>query len=170
MLADADSAAAAEQVLERDAEVADRIHVTWGRITLADRLAAADGSQVRIHVRAGGEPLWVAGSVADAGRDWCKIATSSGPIYVNVEQIISVAGLSGAAADPEQRSAISAARGFTQILRPLCRGGISVMAVTTDGRHLTGHIDRVGADHLDLATPRGSLCLHFRAISLVKVP
>lgn len=166
LLAAADSAETAQEALERDAEVDDRISVIWGRVNIADRFAAVIGTRVNCEVRSGTHSTFVEGVLLDCGDQWVQVQTATDNRFVNLAALISVEGLARDSLSPAQRSAVERSTGWTQILRRLGRARGRVQVITTDGGQRMGSIDRVGADHLDLGGEPGS-CVPFAAIAIV---
>lgn len=166
LLADLDSAETAQEALERDAEVFDRISVIWGRVSIADRFAAVIGNRVNCEVRSGHQSTFVEGVLLDCGDQWAQVQTTTDHRFVNLAAVICVEGLTRDSLSLAQRSAIERSTGWTQILRRLGEARRRVQVITIDGGQRTGLIDRVGADHFDLAGEQGS-CVPFTAISTV---
>lgn len=168
LLADVDSAQSAQEAFERDAEVSDRVSVIWGRVSIADRLAAVIGNRVNCEVRSGDPSMFVEGVLLDCGDQWAQVQTATHHCFVNLAALISVEGLSRDSFSPQQRSAVERSTGWTQILRRLGEARRRVQVITTDGGQRTGSIDRVGADHFDLTCEQGN-CVLFAAISTVSI-
>ncbi|MEI6622942.1 MAG: hypothetical protein WCP28_13650 [Actinomycetes bacterium] len=172
LLADADSNANAEQVLERDAEVSDRIAVIWGRLTLADRLAGSVGAQVTCEVLAGSRSVSVTGAIAGCGDSWLHVRTDTGSSYLNLPALVSVSGIGrevtgrGMVSGPDQ--SLAGRLGWTAVLRTLADDRQRITVTTVDGALRNGYVGRVGADHFDLvaATPT---CLALAAVAVVRL-
>ncbi len=135
---------------------AEEERLRLGRLAIRDRLlalAAAPGERPLRLALAGGIRLSV--HPHTIGRDWLSAALPDGrqcvvPLAsiasVSLSQLEVAASLRGAA----PADTISGRLGLPFVLRDLCRRRRQVEVTTADGI-LTGTIDRVGRDHLDLA-------------------
>ena len=65
--------------------------------------------------------------------------------------IVTVQGLSPRSAEPGSEGAVTARLGLGHVLRAVARDRAEVVVAGTDGSRWTGRIERVGADHLELA-------------------
>jgi hypothetical protein len=132
---------------ELDDEVADRTRREVARTELVDRLRAATGSRLDVTLRGTGV---VTATVERVGADWVLLAESHrATLLAPVAAITSVRNLGRAAAAPPDEVARRLDVRF--VLRGLARDRAAVALLLDDGAALTGTIDRVGADHLDLA-------------------
>lgn len=166
--------------VELGLEVAEHVRAERGQVALADRLAASVGATVRLRVRGAGT---VAGALVEVGSGWCVLQTSAAgperrrPVLVALPAVSTLGGLPVRA----DRPATHAPRrlDLRHALRALSRDRAVVRLVDVDGADLTGTIDRVGLDHLDLAdhpddVPRrpGAVRLHhavpFTAVAAVR--
>lgn len=152
LFADLEAQLAAGRAEEARWEVAELTRAERARTSLADRLRAAVGRRVRIAV-APDEPL--EGVVTEAAAQWVLLET--GPArraLVPVAAVRTVEGLGPHVAPPAGR--LESALGLGHALRALARDRVTA-AVRTDVGTLSGRLDRVGADHLDvtLAAPAG---------------
>lgn len=135
----------AEERRERDSEVADRTRRERASVELAARLAAAVGASLRLRLVSG---VQVQGELLDLGEDWLLVHLENG--RQAVVPLPSVAGIVGL---PARASAARTARRFAlgYALRALSRDRAAVAVTDSSGQVLTGTIDIVGADSLDLA-------------------
>ena len=127
-------------------EVADRSRREIALIPLADRFRSTEGmAQVGV---AGSDP--VEGIVAGCGPDWVLLAgDSGGETLVPLGAVMWVRGL---APQAEAEASVLATRlGLAFALRGLARDRAEVTVTTRTGERLSGTIDRVGADFVDLA-------------------
>ncbi len=143
--AEFDEAAAAEE----RAQLPSRARAETSAVRLADRLGGALGAQVSLRCRGAGE---VAGRLEELGTDWALVTDDVGrEVLVALPAVVAVSGLvrSTAAAAPE--SPVRAALDLRRALRGLARDRSAVAVVLDDGGVLTGTVDRVGADFVELA-------------------
>ena len=140
----------AEATLERDAEIADRTRRERGQIALYSRLLANVGREpISLRLPGGGVPRVVVGTPSDVGPDWLLLVdTANQSVLVPLAAVRSVTGLG-----PGAQEASLVGRRFTlgAALRGISRDRAVVDVVDLEGHGLTGTIDAVGADHLDLA-------------------
>lgn len=170
---------AALELQERDAEVAEHVRAERGQIELAHRLAADPGVLLRLRIRGVG---WVDVLLSDVGQDWL-LAQGRGTgrtgreVLVPLAAVSAVEGLAGRA-DPREQAA-SRRFDLRHALRAVSRDRAAVRLHDVDGDHLTGTIDAVLADHLDLArhaddeprradVVRGRVSLPYSAIAMVR--
>lgn len=138
----------AADAAELAGEVAERARAAYARTTAADRLAAAVGGPPVRLLLAGGT---AAGGVADAGEDWLLLHDEAGgESLVPLAAVLAVTGLPPRAALVE-RGAVTRRLDLRWALRGLARDRTGVRVVLRDGTALDGTLDRVGADHLELA-------------------
>lgn len=136
---------------ERAAEIAEHTRAERGTVELVHRLVAALGTDLRVRVRGVG---WVSGALTDVGADWAlldpQLPGSAGrELLVPLRGLLAVEGLTRAA-DPLE-SAASRRLGLRHVLRAVSRDRARVRVHDLDGDHVTGTIDAVHADHLDLS-------------------
>lgn len=170
--AQVDQAAAAEL----DLEVADRSRRELAAITLLDRASAYRGAVVQVGVRGHGA---LQGVLADAAEHWLLVEESGGrEVLVPSAGCLWLRGL-GRAADVQAEQSLARRLGLGPALRSLARGRVPVQLGLADGSQLSGTIDRVHADHLDLAehpsdelrrptAVRGVRTVPFAALALVR--
>jgi hypothetical protein len=146
--------AAQQQALElreRDAEFAEHTRAERGQVELLQRFAAVLGQPVRLRVRGMGT---VEGALTDVGADWLLLDTPVGgpagrELLLPATGLLSVEGLSGRA---ETDPGVAGRRlGLRHALRAVSRDRAPVRVHDVGGDHLTGTIDAVLADHLDLS-------------------
>jgi hypothetical protein len=152
LFADLDARLEAEDELALGAEVADRTRRERAQLGLHERLAAARQTRLTVTVAGLGQ---VTGTVADVGADWVLLrpAPERG-VLVPFAAVRGIAGLAGRVGPPS-----AVAKGFTlgAALRAISRDRAVATLVTLEGQRLTGTIDAVGADALDLAEHPGDL-------------
>ena len=163
----------AEERRERDSEVADRTRRERASVELGARFAAAVGHVVRLRLVTG---ALVEGVLVDLGEDWLLLRPAAGrEAVVPLTAVVGVFGLA-----PRASAERTARRfGFGYALRGLSRDRAHVALTDTSGQVVTGTIDGVGADFLDLAehalgedrraeNVRGRHTVPFRAVVLVE--
>ncbi|TFV66324.1 UNVERIFIED_ORG: hypothetical protein E4P37_06390 [Bacillus sp. AZ43] len=147
----------AEQVAAEDAESASRARAEVGALRLVDRLGGARGQRLVLGV---GAPGSVGGILTGVGPDWVLLEDDQGrDQLVALAAVRTVSGLGRVTAAPEPPGAVRARLDLRRTLRGLVRDRCSVQVLLDDGGVLTGTLDRVGADHVELAehpldTPR----------------
>lgn len=163
-----------------EAEVAEHTRAERGRVELGQRLAAAVGQDLRLKVRGLG---WSPCRLLDAGADWVLVETDAQSPGRGRELLVPLAALVaverlGRTADLRPGAA-SRRFGLASALRAVSRDRAVVRVHDRDGDHLTGTIDRVLADHLDLTrhadhevrragATRGSVSLPYAAVAAVR--
>ena len=148
LFADLEAQLASADQRTLDGEIAERVRIEVGSVTLLDRVRARRGRSIL--VRAGGAAL--AGTVLDVGADYLLLATPGGQALVPVAAVDAIGGLGRQARREE--SAVRRRLGLRGALRGLARDRAPVRLVTRFGE-LSGLLARVAADHVDLvpATP-----------------
>jgi hypothetical protein len=129
-------------------EVADRIRAEVGRITVLDRLRGAVGTVVRVELTYA-EP--VQGTLSRVGKDCLLLEAERYEEWlIPVTALAAIHGL-GPWAEPAE-GAVAAKLGLAHLLRGIARDRSPVTLYCAAGAHpITGTIDRVGADFLEIA-------------------
>ena len=139
----------AAESAQESAESASRARAEMGAVRLVDRLAGALGSPLSLDVRGAGR---VAGVLADRGPDWILLEDGPGrDQLVALLAVRSVGGLGRRTGPPEPPGRVHVQLDLRRALRGLARDRSTVQVVLDDGGTLTGTLDRVGADHVELA-------------------
>lgn len=141
---DLEAQLARQEAGELDAEIAERVRAERGQVLLSERLLAQQGRPLRVGVPS----AVVVGTVLDAAPSWVVLAAGIDQVLIPIDAVVTVEGLSRATALPP--GAVLRRLGLGHALRALARDRATVR-VNTAATVLTGTIDRVGADHLDLA-------------------
>lgn len=140
-----EAAAAAETA----AEVSDRLRRELALVGLVDRLRPLRGARVGLAVRGVGD---VRGVLREVGSTWLLL--DEGPdheVLVPCTAVLSVSGLTRASAVPGDEGRVVRRFGLSHVLRGLARDRSPVVITLVDGRTVSGTIDRVGADFIELA-------------------
>jgi hypothetical protein len=146
---DLEAQLAAQDAAELRAEVADRTRRELALLRLRDRLEPAVGTALAIAVHGGGT---VHGRLLDAGGDWLLVEETGGrEVLVPLEAVLGIAGVSARTGSPGAEGEVGKRLDLRWALRGLARSRSGVRVVLRDGSSVTGTLDRVGADHLDLA-------------------
>ena len=135
----------AEARRELDAEVADRTRRERAVLGLYERLGAAGDAVVGLGLATG---TTLRGRVADVGDGWVLLSGEAGRMWlVPFGGLSAVTGLTSRAGG----SAMGRSFGFGYALRGLSRDRAVVALTDRSGARVTGTIDGVGRDALDLS-------------------
>lgn len=149
MFADLEAQLDAAQRAELDGEVADRSRREVARLRLADRLRMARGAPVTVGLVGAGV---VGGELVSAGPDWLLLGASRrSDILVVLSAVSWVTGVPAQAAEPAATPVVESRLDLGYVLRGIARDRAPVTVGLQDGTVLSGTIDRVGADFVDLA-------------------
>jgi hypothetical protein len=141
--AQVDAAAAAELA----GEVEERTRHAVGAVTLVQRLRAAAGSELTVGLEAAAPAV---GVVEGVGPDWLLLAAGGTELLVPTAAVAWVQGL-GRLAQVTEPGRVWGRLGLRTALRGIARDR-SVVTVRQRGvEPVTGTLDRVGADQVDLA-------------------
>lgn len=139
----------AAEAAELRAEVADRTRREAGLVRLVDRLRAEVGQRVGVAVDGAGT---VHARVVDAGSDWLLLEeTGNREVLVPLAAVLGITGLGGRAAVPGGEGEVERRLDLRWALRGLARDRAGVAVVLRDGSTVSGTLDRVGGDHVDVA-------------------
>jgi hypothetical protein len=145
LFADLEALAEATERAAFEVDVADRARAERATLTLADRLRGHVGAVLAFRLLDGDR---VRARLADVGTDWVLL-DDGGSVVLPMAAVGGVEGLSRAAATASGALARRVTLGV--VLRRLARDRVPVRIGLLGGESLTGTVDRVGADHLDLA-------------------
>lgn len=126
-------------------EVAERSRAEVARLHLSDRLRAHEGQVLGLRLRDGSV---LRGVCRDVGVEWLVLADGPRQSLVPTEATTVVQGLTRAAAS--EPGVVVRRLGLPHALRAVARGRVPV-TIRFDGGQVSGTIDRVAADHLDVA-------------------
>ena len=130
---------------ELDAEVRDRTRREAGLVRAADRLRAVLGAPLVVTVHGAGT---LRGRLLDAGPDWLLLDESGREVLVPLPAVLAVAGVSRRNRPDEE---VGRRLDLRWALRGLTRDRAPVQLLLLDGSVLVGTLDRVAADHVDIA-------------------
>jgi hypothetical protein len=146
---DLEAQLAAADAAELHSEVTDRTRREVGLVRVVDRLVAATGEDVAVAVGAGGV---VHGRVLDVGVDWLLVEEiGAREVLVPLAAVQGVTGLVAQSGSPGAEGQVGRRLDLRWALRALARSRAAVAVVLRDGSVVSGTLDRVGADHVDLA-------------------
>ncbi len=140
------------QLVERDAEVADLTVAEYSRISLAARLHASLGLDLRVRL-VGGHVI--AGRLSRVGDGWLLLVDRSAEWIVRTEGVLSVAGLS-ARADNEDTWPVIDRLTLRAVLRQIASAGDACLVHFADDQQVEGRVGRVGRDFFELAVGEGA--------------
>jgi len=153
----------AAQAAEVAAEVGERTRIERSRITLADRLAAAQGATLAVHLRGGGQAR---GTLLEAAQEWLLLGSPLA--LVPLAAVTGLVGL-GRSAATAGADGVRRRHSLAAVLRAVSRDRSPVRLDVVDAPPLTGTIDAVGADHLDLAEHAAGELRRPSAVTCVRV-
>ena len=138
-----------EEAAAERGESASRARAEMGAVRLSQRLLGSLGASVSVTCRGAGQ---FHGVLVDVGSDWLLLEDHRGrQNLVATAAVRAVAGLGRRAAPPERPGAVRGLLDLRRALRALARDRAAVQVVLDDGAVLTGTLDRVGADYVELA-------------------
>jgi hypothetical protein len=145
---DLEGQAQAVAAAEFAAEVSERTRAERSVLRLVDRLRSMQGHP--LHVTVPGSVL--TGVLARVGSDWALLREPAGrQTLVRLPAALGVSGLGVRSASPGSEGRVTARLGFGSALRAVARDRSPVTVVLVDGSHLTGTVDGVGADYVEVA-------------------
>ncbi len=149
LFADLSGAFDAGQAAELAAEVEDRTRREQARLHLVDRLVPALGASIVVTVPHLGA---LRGVLSDVGVDWLLLTEAAGrQALLPLAAITTVTGLGPHAVEPDMQSVVTARLRLGYALRAIARDRATVSLTLADATTRHGTIDRVAADHLELA-------------------
>lgn len=130
------------------AEIAERTRRELAATSIEGRLRAASGRVIELSIAGVGA---IAGAARRTGPGWLLLDVPGGlPAVVATRLVVTVRDLPVAARELATDD-VTPEVGLPHVLRVLARDRTPTAIVMADGSRLTGTIDRVGIDYLDLA-------------------
>ena len=149
LFADLEAQAGAYEAAAEQAEEPSRARVEYGRLLLADRMRGSVGQQLTLSCRGTGE---LSGRLVDVGVDWLLLVDGrQRELLVASGAVSAVAGLGALTAPAAVEGEVARRLDLRRALRALARDRATVSCLLDDGVALSGTVDRVGADFLELA-------------------
>lgn len=149
LFADLEAQLAAVADADLAGEVADRQRLEVARLELVDRLRAAVGTELAVGLVTGATEHAVVGG---AGPDWVLLEATGRPdALVPLAAVTWLRGLPSYARVAASVGAVESRLDLGFVLRGLARDRAVVRLELADRTAVTGTIDRVGRDFLDLA-------------------
>lgn len=148
LFADLEAEFAAAEGVEADAELRDRVRRELTSVRLVDRLTAARGAALSVHVRGAA----LRGRLVDCGANWLLLAESPArEALVPLAAVAAITGLSRWSAVAGSEGRVGARLDLAYALRGIARDRSAVAVSVSDSSVCAGTIDRVGADFLEVA-------------------
>jgi hypothetical protein len=149
---DLEQQASGLHLAERDAEVADLTVAEYSRISLASRLHASIGEDLRVRL-VGGRLL--GGRLARLGEDWFLLVEGTSEWVVRHDGVATIAGLSGKARTEDTWSPVDRLT-MRAVLRRLAMAHEPCLVHFCDDQQVEGTVGRVGRDFFELDVGEGA--------------
>ncbi|MBL7495229.1 hypothetical protein I6A84_29450 [Frankia sp. CNm7] len=173
LFADLEAQWEAAEAAELALEIADRSRREAGYLRLVDRLRPAVGYRVRVDLAGsmGPERGAVDGRLLALGVDWLLLEDAGGvEALVPARSVLAVRGLLGESAPPGHEGRVGARLDLRHALRGVARDRSGCLVTLSDGRTVSGTVDRVGADFVDLAEHAPGEFRRPRDVALCTIP
>lgn len=139
----------AAEAAELAGEVSERTRREQAAVSTSDRVAGSRGHPVAVTAMGTGV---LRGVLLDVGVDWLLLEEPAGrEVLVPLHAVLSLTGLGTATSPPGSEGFVGRRLDLRWALRGLARSRTGVALVLRDGSTLSGTLDRVGADHVELA-------------------
>lgn len=133
---------------ERQAEIAERTRAEFARVTFLDRLRGSEGRHVHLVTRLGEA---IEGELTGVGADFALLTSARREYVLPLAAVASSGGLTSASLSEQAAGRVRARLGMGSVLRRIAADRSAVTLVRVDGRALSGTLQRVGADFVELA-------------------
>ena len=165
-LDDLEGQAEAAYALDREADLADRERAEYQQVTLAARLMASVGEEIRLEVLGVGA---LAGMLDRVATGWLLVSGNGADWVVRQAAISAVRGASDRAV-PEVAWPAVARLGLGSALRQLADSGERCVLHATDGTRQEGVLRRVGGDFVEMVAgePAQVALVPFRTIAALQ--
>jgi hypothetical protein len=138
-----------EEAAAERSESASRARAEVGALAITDRLRGALGRPLTLGCGAAGT---VTGVLVEVGPDWLLVQDDAArPSLVALAAVRWVGGLGRRTAPAEPAGPVRGHLDLRRALRGLARDRSAVQVLLDEGSVLSGTLDRVGADHAELA-------------------
>jgi hypothetical protein len=139
----------AAEAAELQAEVAHRTRREVALLSVVDRLRPVEGHPVAVSVFGAGT---VHARLLDTGVDWLLLEENGArEVLVPLPAVLGVSGVGARSEAPGAGGEVARRLDLRWALRGLARSRAGVSVVLRDGSAVTGTLDRVGADHVEVA-------------------
>ena len=156
----------AEETAAEQVESASRTRAEVGAVGIGDRLRGALGFPLVLGCLGAGQ---VAGVLVEVGADWLLLEDDGArQTLVASAAVRSVSGLGRRTIVEESAGPVRARLDLRRALRGLARDRSAVQIVLDDGSVLSGTLDRVGADYVELAEHPADLPRRAEAVQGVR--
>jgi hypothetical protein len=130
-------------------EVADRTRREVAALSFVDRARAAVGHPVRIQLPC---PEDVSGLLLEVGAQWLLLRDEAGrDVLVPWTAVVSVVGLGLRSVDPTEGGQVFRRLGLASALRAIARDRAAVLVGLVDASIVSGTLDRVGLDFVEIS-------------------
>jgi hypothetical protein len=135
--------------LELAGEVADRTRREIATLSFVDRARAAVGHPVRLQLLGPGD---VGGLLLEVGAQWLLLRDEAGrDVLVPWTAVVSVVGLGLRSAAANEAGQVFRRLGLTTALRAIARDRAAVLVGLVGGSVVSGTLDRVGLDFVEIS-------------------